>query len=214
MIIKKLNSMFHKHSRLLFGLFTVLIIIIFQLCEKRYLSADNIRNILYSVSVTGVLMVGIANLLISGNMDLSAGAVGCFCTILGCKLINLGVPWVIAALLTICFGICCGLLNAFMTYKLGIIPFIGTLGIASVWSGLGAVITKQASVTLTNESFFKFGSTKFGIIPIAFLYVVFLCVLYGLCVCGRCICRPDRSCTPPCGRRTSRPHSAPAFRPV
>ncbi len=161
-------------------LFTVLIIIIFQIAQPLYLSADNIRNIFYSVSVTGILMVGIANLLISGNMDLSAGAVGCFCTILGCKLINLGVPWVLAALMTIGMGICCGLLNAFMTYKLGIIPFIGTLGIASVWSGLGAVITKQASVTLTNESFFKFGSTKFGIIPIAFLYVVFLCVLYGL----------------------------------
>ena len=145
-------------------LFTVLIIIIFQIAQPRYLSADNIRNIFYSVSVTGILMVGIANLLISGNMDLSAGAVGCFCTILGCKLINLGVPWVLAALMTIGMGICCGLLNAFMTYKLGIIPFIGTLGIASVWSGLGAVITKQASVTLT----------------IAFLYVVFLCALYGL----------------------------------
>ena len=62
----------NKLTKRLFGsrnfylfLFTVLIIIVFQLCEKLYLSADNIRNILYSVSVTGVLMVGIANLLIS-----------------------------------------------------------------------------------------------------------------------------------------------------
>ncbi|MBQ8024906.1 MAG: ABC transporter permease [Oscillospiraceae bacterium] len=178
--MKKLLKRLTASRNFYLFLFTILIIVIFQLVQPLYLSTDNIRNILYSVSVTGVLMVGIANLLISGNMDLSAGAVGCFCTILGCKLINLGVPWVPATLLTVCMGIVCGLINAFMTYKLGIIPFIGTLGIASVWSGLGAVITKQASVTLTNEAFFKFGSNKFGIVPWAFLYVVLLCVVYGL----------------------------------
>lgn len=161
-------------------LFIVVIVIIFDLLQPLYLSPDNIRNILYSVSITGVLMVGMANLLISGNMDLSAGAVGCFSTILGCFMINAGIPWVLALLLTICVGILCGLFNAFMAYKLGIMPFIGTLGISYVWSGLGAVITRQASVTLTNESFFKFGSIKFGVVPIAFLYVVFLCILYGL----------------------------------
>lgn len=161
-------------------LFLVLVIIIFYMCQPLYLSEDNIRNILYSASVTGVLMVGIANLLISGNMDLSAGAVGCFCTILGAMMINLRFPWPIALICTVGLGIVCGLINALMTYKLGIIPFIGTLGIASVWSGIGAIITKQASITMTNESFFKFGSNKIGVIPWAFLYVVFLCVIYGL----------------------------------
>lgn len=161
-------------------LFVVLIVVIFYSIEPLYLSSDNIRNILYSVSITGVLMVGMATLLLSGNMDLSAGAVGCFATILGCMMLNAGVPWVIALILTIGIGVLCGLWNAFMTYKLGIMPFIGTLGISYVWSGIGAIITKQASVTLTNESFFKFGTIKFGIVPIAFLYVVLLCIIYGV----------------------------------
>ena len=161
-------------------LFLIVVIVVFQLLQPLYLSKDNIRNILYSVSVAGVMMVGIANLLISGNMDLSAGAVGCFCAILGVYLVNLGIPWPFAVIGAIIFGIICGLINAAMFYKLGIIPFIGTLGISKVWSGLAAIITRQASVTMTNEAFFKFGAGKFGIIPWAFLYVIVLCVVYGL----------------------------------
>ncbi|MBQ8830577.1 MAG: ABC transporter permease [Oscillospiraceae bacterium] len=160
-------------------LFIVLIAVIFTIINPLFISADNIRNILYAASITGVMMVGMANLLISGNMDLSAGAVGCFAAILGSYMINAGVPWVIATIGAIGFGVLCGLLNAFMTYKLGIMPFIGTLGISNVWSGLAAVITRQASVTLTNESFFVFGSAKIGnLIPWAFLYVVILCLVY------------------------------------
>ncbi len=161
-------------------LFLIVVILIFQIIQPLYLSKDNIRNILYSVSVAGVMMVGIANLLISGNMDLSAGAVGCFCAILGVYLVNLGIPWPLAIICTIGFGVICGLINAAMFYKLGIIPFIGTLGISKVWSGLAAIITRQASVTMTNESFFKFGAGKFGIVPWAFLYVIILCIIYGL----------------------------------
>ena len=161
-------------------LFIILIAVIFTIINPLFVSADNIRNILYAASITGVMMVGIANLLISGNMDLSAGAVGCFAAILGAYMINAGVPWVIATLGAVGFGVLCGLLNAFMTYKLGIMPFIGTLGISNVWSGLAAVITGQASVTLTNESFFAFGSAKIGnLIPCAFLYVVALCLIYA-----------------------------------
>jgi len=161
-------------------LFIVLVALIFTIINPLFISADNIRNILYAASITGVMMVGMANLLISGNMDLSAGAVGCFAAILGSYMINAGVPWVIATIGAIAFGVLCGLLNAFMTYKLGIMPFIGTLGISNVWSGLAAVITRQASVTLTNESFFVFGSAKIGnLIPWAFLYVVILCLVYA-----------------------------------
>lgn len=161
-------------------LFIVLVALIFTIINPLFVSADNIRNILYAASITGVMMVGMGNLLISGNMDLSAGAVGCFAAILGAYMINAGIPWVIATLGAIAFGILCGLLNAFMAFKLGIMPFIGTLGISSVWSGLAAVITKQASVTLTNESFFVFGSAKIAnLIPWAFIYVVILCIIYA-----------------------------------
>ena len=161
-------------------LFIVFVAVIFTIINPLFISVDNIRNILYAASITGVMMVGMANLLISGNMDLSAGAVGCFAAILGAYMINAGVPWVIATIGAIIFGILCGLLNAFMAFKLGIMPFIGTLGISSVWSGLAAVITKQASVTLTNESFFVFGSAKIAnLIPWAFIYVVILCIIYA-----------------------------------
>ena len=45
----------------------VVVIILFQLLNKNFLSADNIRNILIAASLSGTLAVGIGCLLIAGN---------------------------------------------------------------------------------------------------------------------------------------------------
>lgn len=161
-------------------LFLIVVVVVLSIINPLYISMDNIKNIMYSVSVSGVLMVGIATLLISGNMDLSAGSVGCFAAIIGVFLINAGCPWGIAVIAAMAVGGLCGLLNAVMAYKFGIMPFIGTLGISYVWSGISGIITNEANINLTNESFFKFGSTKIGDIPLAFLYVIILCIVYGI----------------------------------
>ncbi len=165
-----------------FYLFLIFIasLAVFTVINPLYMSVNNIKNILYSVTVSGIVMVGMGNLLISGNMDLSAGAVGCFSAIMGVFLINAGCPWVIAVLAALACGAVCGLINAAMTYKFGIMPFIGTLGISYVWKGLGNVLTNDADINVTNESFFSLGSTKIGEFPVAFLYVIALCLLYGL----------------------------------
>ena len=179
-------SMYRTAKRIVssrnFYLFLVFIVSlgVFTIINPLYMSVNNIKNILYSVTVSGIVMVGIGNLLISGNMDLSAGAVGCFSAIIGVFLINAGCPWGIAVIATLICGAVCGLINAAMTYKFGIMPFIGTLGISYVWKGIGNVITNDADINVTNESFFSLGSTKIGEFPIAFLYVVILCILYGL----------------------------------
>ncbi|MDR1589116.1 MAG: ABC transporter permease [Oscillospiraceae bacterium] len=158
----------------------VAVIAVFTSINRLYMSFNNIKNIMFSVSVSGVMMVGIATLLISGNMDLSAGAVGCFATIVGALLMNAGVPWGLGVLATAAVGALCGFINVLMAYKLGIMPFIGTLGVSFVWQGLANQITHNAAVHIENESFWKLGAGKVFEIPMVFLYVVILCVLYGL----------------------------------
>ncbi|MDR2357644.1 MAG: ABC transporter permease [Oscillospiraceae bacterium] len=158
----------------------IAVLAVFALVNPLYLSFNNIKNIMFSVSVSGVMMVGIAALLISGNMDLSAGAVGCFATIIGARLMNAGVPWGVAVLATVAVGAACGFLNVLMAYKLGIMPFIGTLGISFVWQGLANQVTHNAAVHIENESFWKLGAGKIFDIPVVFIYVALLCALYGL----------------------------------
>ncbi|MDR1589933.1 MAG: ABC transporter permease [Oscillospiraceae bacterium] len=154
--------------------------VIFSLGNKLYLSPNNLKNIMIASSLSGTVMVGILCLLISGNIDLSAGAVGSMGALVTALLINAGVPWFIALLLCIIFGACTGGVNAFLAYKFGINPFIGTLGMSSVWEGLTYIISGNQSILMSNESFFKVGTSEILGIPLPFLYFAILSVIFGL----------------------------------
>jgi ribose/xylose/arabinose/galactoside ABC-type transport system permease subunit len=155
--------------------------VLFSLLNSNYLKLSNIKTILINASTGGTLMIGFATLLISGNADLSVAAVGTIASITCCKLITAGAPWPIAVIVSLALGGLCGAVNAVMWFKFHIMPFIGTMGISSVWTGLAAYITKNAPVLVENQGFFKLGSPVFfRFLPISFAYVIILALFYGL----------------------------------
>jgi len=161
----------------------IVLIIVFVVAtsiNKNYASRDNIKMILFSCALSGTLAVGLGCIIISGSVDLSCAAVGCMAGIIISILLNTGMPWVVAMIITLMFGAVCGLINAFFSYVLKLMPFIITLGMLSVWQGIGYVITENSTIMNTNESFWEFCSgTLFGLIPYAFLYFCILTVVYG-----------------------------------
>jgi ribose/xylose/arabinose/galactoside ABC-type transport system permease subunit len=166
-----------------FGLFVILVavFIVFSLINHTYYALSNITTILYSAAIGGILMIGFAALLISGNADMSFAAVGSLASISCCMMITRGVPWVLAVILAVLMGAACGVINAITWYKFHIMPFIGTMGISYIWSGLAAYITKNKPVLVDSQGFFKIGSPLiFGVIPISFAYVVILIIAYGI----------------------------------
>jgi ribose transport system permease protein len=74
-----------------------------------------------------------------------------------------------------------GALNAFFTNVLNIMPFIATLGVATVLSGLGQVFTNMQDIPVNNKSFWALGTTKFfNLLPLPFLITIVLLVVYGV----------------------------------
>jgi len=59
--------------RVILGL--VLIAIIFQVQESRFLSAENLTNLMLQITTIGLISVGIVYVLLLGEIDLSVGAV-------------------------------------------------------------------------------------------------------------------------------------------
>ncbi len=165
-----------------FTLFMVLIfiVVVFQLVNKNYLTTDNVRNILNAASLSGTLAVGIGCILILGVPDLSAGAVGCMGGILIAILMNTGLGWFPSMIVAMAFGACAGLINAFFFIKCRMMPFISTLAMASVWRGLGYIITDNQSISITNESFKLVGTSWVIGLPLPFIITMVLYILYGL----------------------------------
>ena len=134
-----------------------------------------------SMSFVGVLAVGMTMLLICGEVDLSSGAIACFGGVVVALLINAGIPWVIALILTILFGAACGLINALLINKLGFMNFIATLGLMSVFQGFVTVITQNKNIQIPTQSFWVLGSTTlFNVIPLPFIIMLVLMIAYSI----------------------------------
>lgn len=166
-----------------FTLFVVLVlmVIVFTLINKNFLSLDNVKTILNSAFTVGTFAVGISCLLICGKLDLSTASTGMLSGVLIALLLQGGMPWFPALLIVFCFGAVTGLINAFFVNVMNFTPFISTLGVSTVYGGLGHVLTNSQNIQIGNQSFYSIASANlFGIIPLPFFIMIILLVVYGI----------------------------------
>jgi D-xylose transport system permease protein len=110
---------------------------IFQLQNDRFLSADNLSNISYYLSATGMLAIGLVFVLLLGEIDLSVGSVsGLASTIFAVVVVNHGVnPW-LALVLAILTGAVIGAMQGWFFARIGVPAFVVTLAGFLGWNGL------------------------------------------------------------------------------
>jgi D-xylose transport system permease protein len=115
----------------------VVIWVVFQLLDSRFLSATNLSNLVQQMSAVGIISVGIVLVLLLGEIDLSVGSVsGLTSAILAVLNVNHGwgtAPAIIAALLA---GTLIGLIHGFFFAKIGVPAFVVTLAGLIGWQGL------------------------------------------------------------------------------
>ncbi|MFH8281159.1 sugar ABC transporter permease [Streptomyces antibioticus] len=110
---------------------------IFQLQNDRFLSADNLSNISYYLSATGMLAIGLVFVLLLGEIDLSVGSVsGLSSTLFAVFAVNNGMnPW-LALVLAVVTGIAIGAMQGWFFAKIGVPAFVVTLAGFLGWNGL------------------------------------------------------------------------------
>ncbi|WP_367320272.1 sugar ABC transporter permease [Streptomyces sp. HUAS ZL42] len=110
---------------------------IFQLQNDRFLSADNLSNISYFLSATGMLAIGLVFVLLLGEIDLSVGSVsGLASTIFAVFVVTHGMNSWLALVLAILIGIGIGGLQGWFFAKIGVPAFVVTLAGFLGWNGL------------------------------------------------------------------------------
>jgi ribose transport system permease protein len=181
-MVKSLLQRFMRSKAATLVLVTVLEVAVFWAINHSYLSKTNIRGIMFSMSLTGTITVGMACLLMSGAIDLASGAEGCFAGVVIAFLLETGMPWPLAMLIVVIMGAGYGLINAFFSNALNFMPFIATIAMSSVWQGLAGGFTNNQNIMITNESFWKLGSTDIWIFPLPFVFMIVLLAIYGLLI--------------------------------
>jgi ribose transport system permease protein len=183
-MIKRAFDWFSRSKAATLIIVTIIEILVFWLINPNYLSGTNIRGIMFSMSLSGTITVGMACLLMSGAIDLASGAEGCFAGIVIAFLLRTGMPWPLALFIVVIMGAGYGLINSFFSNTLGFMPFIATIAMSSVWQGLAGGFTNNQNVMINNESFWKLGSIEIGPFPLPFVFMIVLLVVYGLFISG------------------------------
>lgn len=176
-VIKKITQ-----SKLsVIALITILVIIFFGVTTTGFVSGANLNSIMISMCLPGIIAIGMSMLLISGEIDLSAGYEACMGGLVCALLMQAGLPWPVALLLTIVAGCLMGGILAFFVNKVGLFGFISSMAMISVYNGLSMIITKAQTIPIdaNNASFFKLGSGAVWFFPISFIIMVGLMIIYG-----------------------------------
>ncbi|PKF80098.1 ABC transporter permease [Vibrio sp. vnigr-6D03] len=162
--------------------FTLILIIIglfiaMSFASPYFLTWANMKAMLLSFSVEGIVVVGMTMLIIVGGIDLSVGAVMCLAMVFAAKLFILGVnPW-LASLISIAASGGIGYLMGLCVTRIGLHHFIVTLAFMGLARGASMIITQGTPISLFSlPPEFKFvGQGTFYGVP--FSIIIFLVVV-------------------------------------
>ena len=137
------------HGNPILGPLAVLLvaIIAFAIVNGRFLSAANLGLVLQQVTVIATLALGQTLVILTAGIDLSAGAIAVFSSILMANMATkLGFPGVIALIIGLVLGTAMGALNGWLVTRIKLPPFIVTLATLSIFFSLNSVVSRSETI--------------------------------------------------------------------
>ena len=126
----------------------VILYVLFAIVGNNFFTWDTAENILQSAYYIGFMAFGVTFIIITGGIDLSLGTVMMCSALIGAYSFNAwGLPLGVGVLITLGIAMVFGLMNGVMIAKLGLPPFIATLGSQMISMGIGSIITKVQAQT-------------------------------------------------------------------
>ena len=164
----------------------VLLVVVTVIANPRFLSGQNVRDLLLSAAILTVLAAGQTMVIVTRNVDLSVGStLGLSAYATGTLLVTApGTPVVLAVLAGIVVGALCGLLNGVIVAVAKVPSLVVTLGTLYAFRGLDSLWASQSGRLQINAadlpSGFKAiaGARVLGV-PVLFLVAVLVVVLVG-----------------------------------
>ncbi len=165
----------------------LLLVIVGGFVAPRFLSFLNIMNILEQVSVLGLTTIGLTFVLMIGRLDLSLeGIVGFAPMFAAATLVSeasggLGVELPVWMGLIVALGTAglIGAFNGFLVVKVGLNPFISTLGLLVLLRGGILIVSNGRSIYSPGSSLTWLGSATVGGMPVAVILFLSVAAIVG-----------------------------------
>ncbi len=154
-----------------FGIFLGLIgvVIVLAAREPRFLTVENLTNILRQTSVIGIMAVGMTFVILTAGIDLSVGSILALTGVVCASLEHRGWPVVAVVAATLLLGALIGTLNGVVTTVGRVTPFVVTLGTMSIARGLSHIYTGGQPISRFGAAFRYLGTGEILGVPVPIL---------------------------------------------
>lgn len=129
---------------LLIGL--LLLMALLSIIHRRFLTSENLLNILDQTSIVGIAAFGMTAVLITGGLDLSIGTIISVTGLLGFIMIQRGYGTLAAVAMALAAGVALGSVNAALVTVLGISSLVVTIATSFVFRSLDFVLTNGGNI--------------------------------------------------------------------
>jgi ribose transport system permease protein len=174
-------------SGILIGL--VVLCFLISLRSDKFLTMDNIINVLRQISMNAIIATGMTMAIIINGIDLSVGSVIGMCGVFICGMIESNIAIPAAVLITLLMGAGVGAVNGIFIAKAKLPPFIVTLSTMTIVRGVGYIYSEGKPIRCIKPGFNFIGNGYIGIIPVPVVIMaaimVFAIILLGKTKFGR-----------------------------
>ena len=157
-------------------------VVAFSLLTDRFLSVNNVTNVLVHSAVLGIMVIGQSFTLITGNFDLSAESTIGLTAVVGAFLLTAaGEPAngsglmlnpVLTVLAMLGLGLVIGAVNGLLITRMKMNNFVVTLSMMIIVRGLAFLLTQGKTVTQLPASFKVLGHGSLGPVPLSVVVVL------------------------------------------
>lgn len=170
-------------------LFIVLLCIYFTFSAPKFLTVDNLLNVLRQISINTIVALGMTFVIITAGIDLSVGSIVALSAVISTGVLKNGItlfghtlqtsyPWNVpfGIIVGLLLGIFLGLFNGFFITRFNMPPFVVTLAMMTIARGLAFIYTGGFPISELPQSFIFIGTGYLGPFPLPVI-IMLICAL-------------------------------------
>ncbi len=147
-------------------------ILFFSQVTEYFLGISNFVNLMRQTAELGMVTIPLAMLILTGNIDLSVGAVMGVCAISLARMLRAGMNIGLSILITLCIGALMGCINGFFVAKLHLAGIVATIGTQVMLRGACFILTGGRPVSGLPKEFLDVAKWNLFGIPFTFILMI------------------------------------------
>ncbi|MBE2270425.1 MAG: ABC transporter permease [Anaerolinea sp.] len=153
--------------------------------EQLFLTTNNLIQVALQASINAIIAVGITFVITSGGIDLSVGSMVALGGVVAALAMKNGAsPWGGFAV-AVGVGALCGIFNGLLITRVGLAPFIATLGTMGVFRGVALIISEGLAIYGFGREFLQLFAGRIdlpliGAVPVQVIIFAIIAVIAAL----------------------------------